>query len=817
MCRFVSSRLLSLLLPVLAAGCIQHPDVELGPGSIPSGTVGQPYLATFVGSGGDGDRDYRLSGRLPEGLSFWTADDKAFISGTPLVDGDFPITISVSDGAHSASRSYLLHVAAFAGPALSIDTVTIPGGTVGVGYSQPVAASGGTGAGYAWVIDSGALPPGLALTAGTPTATVDGTPTLPGSYSFVLRVTDSGLNTTTRGYSVTIAGDILISPPFPLPQPAVGSPYTLTLTASGGTGTYNWSVIAGVLPPGLALAPTGTPSTSISGTPTVAGRYMFTVQVLGSGTGAGSLNFDLTVVGGLQITTTTLPSGAVGGSYFANVNSTGGAGGPYTWSVVLGSLPPGISLTGTIASGSLSGAPTTAGTFAFTVQVQDSASGIAQAALSIQINSAGLSILTGSVPNAPPGLPYATPVTASGGTGSGYQWSIIGGSLPTGVSLSPTGTPSASLSGTPTQSGTFNFTVRVQDSGSSSNVQALSLRIYSPGEIWTVAGTGTSGFNGDGIAAAQAMLNIPAAVAPGPGGLVYIADTQNHRVRVINTATGLIATFAGTGFATYSADGIPASSSALNEPRDLAVDGAGNLYIADTGNHRVRRVDAASGLISTVAGNGTAAYSGDGGPATAASLSFPQGVAVDALGNVYIADADNFVIRRVNAANGIITTFAGNNSNTHSGDGGQATSAGIGYPSSVALDSLGNVYIGETYYYVRRVAVGTGVITTVAGVSGGGTGGDGGPATSAGMVFVSSLFIDSADNVFIGDGGRVRRIDASTWVMTTVAGATSGGSTADGIAAVFAALSFTIDVAVDAQGRVWLTTSGASRLRAVVP
>lgn len=156
------------------------------------------------------------------------------------------------------------------------------------------------------------------------------------------------------------------------------------------------------------------------------------------------------------------------------------------------------------------------------------------------------------------------------------------------------------------------------------------------------------------------------------------------------------------------------------------------------------------------------------------------------------------------------------NTNTHSGDGGLATAAGIGYPSSVVLDVAGNLYIGETYYYVRRVAVGTGIITSIAGISGGGLVGDGGPATSAGMTFVSSLAMDAAGNIFVGDGGRIRRIDAASGTMTTVAGTYTWGTGDDGVHATQADLPYTLSVAVDGSGNIWLTTASGNKLRAIV-
>ena len=211
-------------------------------------------------------------------------------------------------------------------------------------------------------------------------------------------------------------------------------------------------------------------------------------------------------------------------------------------------------------------------------------------------------------------------------------------------------------------------------------------------------------------------------------GNLYIADTGNNRIRKVS-ATGIITTVAGNGSAGYSGDGGPATSAQLDGPEGVAVDGSGNLYIADTCNNRIRKVSA-TGIITTVAGNGSAGYSGDGGPATSAQLSLPAGVAVDGSGNLYIADSGNNRIRKVSAT-GIITTVAGNGSPGYSGDGGPATSAQLNQPAGVAVDASGNLYIADSSNNRIRKVSATGIITTVAGNGFDGYSGDGGPATSA--------------------------------------------------------------------------------------
>src|SRR5947208_3349960 len=209
--------------------------------------------------------------------------------------------------------------------------------------------------------------------------------------------------------------------------------------------------------------------------------------------------------------------------------------------------------------------------------------------------------------------------------------------------------------------------------------------------INTVAGGGA----GDGGAATDASLNQPRGVALDASGNLYIADHFNHRIRKVDAATGIITTVAGNGVFGFAGDGGAATGASLNQPRGVALDASGNLYIADQSNLRIRKVAAASRIMTTVASTGGGGFAGDGGAATSASLNEPSGVALDASGNLYIADQFNHRIRKVAAASGIITTMAGNGNLGFAGDGGAATSASLYYPSGVALDASGNLYIAD--------------------------------------------------------------------------------------------------------------------------
>lgn len=246
------------------------------------------------------------------------------------------------------------------------------------------------------------------------------------------------------------------------------------------------------------------------------------------------------------------------------------------------------------------------------------------------------------------------------------------------------------------------------------------------GIITTVAGTGEQGFFGDGGPATSAQLDSPAGVAVDASGNVYIADTHNQRIRKVSGGT--ITTVAGTGTAGFSGDNGVAASAMLSNPTALAVDSSGNLYIADTDNHRIRKITGTT--ITTVAGNGEQGFSGDGGAATSAAIDSPNGVAVDATGTVYIGDTHNQRVRVVNAA-GTISTLAGNGSKTYGGDNGPATSASLARPRGLSVDAQGNIYVADSDNNRIRIIASTGSIKTVAGNGSQGFAGDGGPAVNA--------------------------------------------------------------------------------------
>jgi len=282
------------------------------------------------------------------------------------------------------------------------------------------------------------------------------------------------------------------------------------------------------------------------------------------------------------------------------------------------------------------------------------------------------------------------------------------------------------------------------------------------GVITTVAGTTKQGYSGDGGAATAAKMDKAEGIALHPNGDLYIADTKNNRIRKVDVGTGIITTIAGTGTGGFSGDGGAATAAKIDDPKGVDVDINGHIYIADKKNARIRKVDGGTGIITTIAGTGTGGFSGDGGAATAAKLDDPEDVAVDCNGNVYIADKKNERIRRVDGATGIITTYAGTGTGGYSGDGGAATAAKIDGPSGVAVDRVGNLFIADKKNErIRRVDVVTGIITTVAGTGAAGYSGDGGAATSAKMNSPTSVAVNCLGDIYIADSknNRVRFVD----------------------------------------------------------
>jgi Secretion system C-terminal sorting domain len=324
--------------------------------------------------------------------------------------------------------------------------------------------------------------------------------------------------------------------------------------------------------------------------------------------------------------------------------------------------------------------------------------------------------------------------------------------------------------------------------------------------ITTIAGDGTQGYGGDGGPATSAKFNHADFLWLHKGSL-YITDAFNHRIRKIDLTTNIISTVAGTGVAGYNGDNIAATNAQLQVPEGICLDTAGNMYISDGYNRRVRKVTASTGIITTIAGNGTIGHSGDGGAATNAQLGGPWGVFIDKNNNVYICDGIENNIRKVSSA-GIISTIAGTGVAGYSGNGGPATNAQVNTPAMIATDSSGNIIFSDgSNHAIRKIDAITAVITTIAGNGSYGYLGDGGPAFNALLYYPAGIFVDGHNNIFLADALNyvVRKIDGVSGIISTVVGSGISGFSGDGGPATSANLNIPDGIFLDSFGTMFIT------------
>ena len=416
-------------------------------------TYAAPYSQTFTAGGSPGPYTYVLTGALPAGVTF----SGNTLSGTPTVPGSYPITVTATDtsltgaGApFSIAQNYTLDVPA---PAIVIAPATLPNTTAGLAYSQSLTASGGA-APYTFAVTAGALPTGLTLGSG---GALSGTTTAAGTFNFTVTATDVNGQTASNAYTVVVAVPTITLTPATLPGGTAGVAYTQTLTIAGGIAPYTVTQ-TGALPAGLTF---NTATNTFSGTPTQAGTFNISVTATDSTGGTAATvtnNYTLTIATPtLTLTPATVPAGTAGVAYTQNFVASGGIA-PYAYTVSAGALPAGMTLT---AAGVLSGTPTAAGTFNFSVTATDSTTGTAATvtnAYTLTLSAPTIVINPATLPGSVQSIAYSQVLTATGGTAP-YTFAISAGALPAGLTLSAAGT----LSGTPTVTGAFNFTVRATD------------------------------------------------------------------------------------------------------------------------------------------------------------------------------------------------------------------------------------------------------------------------------------------------------------------------------------------------------------------
>lgn len=423
------------------------------PATLPAGTVKVAYSISLEASGGTPPYTWLTSsGTPPAGLA---VSSNGLFSGVPTAAGTFSFTVQVTDSlGHQATAQLSITIA----PPLVITTASLPGGAVGASYAQSLAATGGTPP-YTWSLVTGSLPAGVSLSAA---GAITGAPGAAGTFTFSVLVTDSAGVTQTKQFSIVVTSGVAITTAATLPNASLNVSYTETLGAAGGTPPYTWTTPGG-LPGGLSLSPAGV----ISGTPNATGVFQFSVVATDSAHLSASQQFTLAVVNGLSITTNSLPAGKVGAAYSQAVTAAGGTP-PYTFTTSAGSLPTGLALNGA----TISGTPTTIGSYTFTIQVADSASAKATQQFTIVIG--GLAITTTALPSAAVGAAYSATLSAAGT--APYTWVVTQGTLPSGLTLD---TSSGTISGTPTAAGTSNITVQVTDNTGAATSAAFTLTVIS--------------------------------------------------------------------------------------------------------------------------------------------------------------------------------------------------------------------------------------------------------------------------------------------------------------------------------------------------
>ncbi|HEL2978818.1 TPA: putative Ig domain-containing protein [Stenotrophomonas maltophilia] len=449
---------------------IAAPTITVLPASLPPPLAGVAYSQTITASSGQPTTfTYAVSaGQVPVGLSLNAATGE--LSGTPTQAGPYNFTVTATDGGgFTGSQAYSGAVGA---PVLSLAPSTVAGTTAGTPYSTTFVASGGN-PGYSYQL-TGTLPNGLSF---SPAGMLSGTPTQAGTFNFSVRASDSTTGTgapffIVNNYTLSVSAPTVVVDPTTLPAATGGVAYSQAITASGGNGTYTFSLTSGALPVGMSFSSAGV----LSGTPTVAGTFTFTVQATDGNGFTGSRSYSLMVnAPTITLAPTTLPGGSGGVAYGQALTANGGVA-SYTYSLSAGALPPGIALS---SAGSLSGTPTTTGNFNFTVTATDSVGFTGSQAYTFSVAAPTITITPATLPAATGSIAYSQPLSASGGNG-GYTYSLTAGTLPPGIALSSAGL----VSGTPTTTGSYSFTVRATDGFGFTGSQVYTVTVNAPAIVF---------------------------------------------------------------------------------------------------------------------------------------------------------------------------------------------------------------------------------------------------------------------------------------------------------------------------------------------